>query len=106
MFGLAITVFKAQGMTLRRVILALSYRSSAVTNLSYEALYVAFSRVRKRDDIRIIVSEPGYDTLTYITDKKPDPSSTAFFAGYDSNGIWQKHLALSAAKQLGLTYSS
>ena len=103
MFGLAITVFKAQGMTLRRVILALSHRPTSVTNLTYEALYVSFSRVRSKDDIRIIVTEPGsYESLAYLLQLKPDPSIVAFFSGYDSNGIWQRKLALNAAANNGL----
>ena len=44
----AITVDKAQGQTLDRVIVALSKRQLSITNFQYACLYVALSRVRKK----------------------------------------------------------
>ena len=44
-----------QGMTLNKVILALGKRPNKLTDLEYDSLYVAFSRVQKRDDIRILI---------------------------------------------------
>ena len=45
--GFAITVDKAQGQTLDRVIVALSKREMRLVNFMYACFYVAMSRVRK-----------------------------------------------------------
>ena len=46
--GYAITVDKAQGQTIKRVILALSRRSNRLCQFDHASLYVALSRVKKR----------------------------------------------------------
>ena len=50
--GIAITIHKAQGRTIQKVILCLSKRESANMNPKYAALYVALSRVKNKNDIR------------------------------------------------------
>jgi hypothetical protein len=98
--GFAITVLKAQGRTLRRVILALSKREQHFVNLKYAGIYVAMSRVRQRQDIRLLLHDTGeegqdvWTTLEYVTALKPERSIKAFFAGYanDANH-WDADLA-------------
>ena len=48
--GIAITIHKAQGRTIQKVILCLSNRKSANMNPKYAALHVALSRVRWKED--------------------------------------------------------
>lgn len=95
--GLVITVFKAQGMTLPRITLALSKRPAAITDFTYEALYVAFSRVKEKNNIRLLLTG-SYNTITYVTGKKPDQSIVDFFKGFDANGLWTTERALAALR--------
>ena len=93
----AMTVDKAQGRTMPRVILALSSRSSSHCQMTYAAIYVALSRVRNRNDIRLLLSGTNYaeqrDSLLYLSTLKRDKSIDAFFAGYprvSKNHGWKK----------------
>jgi hypothetical protein len=85
--GFAITFNKAQGRTLRLVILFLGRDPHSPTNrVTYRHLYVALSRVAWSDDIRILAN--GHDSmvsplsLEYISDLRPDPELVAFLDGY------------------------
>lgn len=80
--GFAITIHKAQGRTIRKVILAISYRSAMRCNMSYASLYVALSRIQKSDDLRLLVNGNDWSTVQYISSLEPDKSIKAFFAGF------------------------
>jgi hypothetical protein len=86
--GFAITVYKAQGRTLPKVILAVSERKGNGCGLDYRSIYVAFSRVKRKEDIRLLLfGEGGYrDSITYLTKLKADPCNLAFIEGFDENG--------------------
>ena len=90
--GFAITVNKAQGQTMDKVILALSYRPlSAMMQFSYSGLYVALSRVRKSSDIRLLL--PGnthteqFSGLLYLTDLKADPYHLSVIQGFRQGAL-------------------
>jgi len=82
----AITVHKALGRTIDRVILALSGGKPSGCNFSYRQLHVALSRVRMREHIRLLlIGETESDrwrSLAYLDYLKPDPSMEFFFAGF------------------------
>jgi hypothetical protein len=84
-------------MTLPRITLALSKRPAAITDFTYEALYVAFSRVKEKNNIRLLLTG-SYNTITYVTGKKPDQSIVDFFKGFDANGLWTTERALAALR--------
>ena len=98
--GFAITIHKAQGRTINKVILCLSNRHNRKHNPEYAALYVAMSRVKCKEDIRFFVhlspsGIPDLDTLTFVSILKPDKSVNAFFEGYKNNKKeWNAELAL------------
>ena len=83
------TVHKAQGRTIRRLILSLSCHPCSTLQLTWEAFYVAMSRVRRRDDIRILLKQ-GKDRkdLAYVSDLKKDKNVGYYFCGfrYEDNG--------------------
>ena len=74
--------------------------------MSYACLYVALSRVRKREHVRLLLNECNnktqqWCTLEYISHLAPDKSIKAFFAGFSNtsdddwlNNDWNKQLAL------------
>ena len=84
--GFGITVHKSEGQTLDKVILDLLYCEEKQCSLDYWQVYVALSRVKKREDIRLLL--PGDDevmkwrSIQYLRDLKPDASVQAFFAGF------------------------
>ena len=86
----AITVEKAQGQTLERVIVALSERNMTITNFRYSCLYVAMSRVREAKHLRILLSsfenrDDEWQSLQYLEHLKRDESIQAFFSGFNES---------------------
>jgi UvrD-like helicase C-terminal domain len=85
--GFAITIHKAQGQTLPAVILSLSDNCQ----LSYASLYVALSRVKHCNDIRLLIhgswqgNIEDWETIAYIPSLQPGKDINAFFAGFKIN---------------------
>ena len=86
--GFAITIYKAQGRTIPKVILAISERQGDGCGLNYRAIYVAFSRVKLKNDIRLLLfSDDGTRaSLTYLTKLTADPCNLALIDGFDKHG--------------------
>ena len=86
----AITVNKAQGRTIENVILALSKKPLSVCNMGLKELYVALSRVRTKDSIRLLLTGDSYlqkfESMSYIDTLRGDPTVSAFFAGFGEGG--------------------
>ena len=84
--GFAITVHESEGQTLDKVILALSYHEAKQFSLDYWQVYVALSRVKKREDIGLLLTGTDevmkWQSIQYLWDLKPDASVQAFFAGF------------------------
>ena len=103
--GFAMTVHKAQGRTIRRLILSLSEHPCSVLRLSWEALYVALSRVRRKDDIRILLKkDEGRGALAYVSNLKKDRYVGYYFGGFrtgeeGSPQRWNRHAALDAMRE-------
>ena len=81
---LTMTVNRAQGQTLRRVIIALAHNPSFP--LTYAHIYVALSRVRKAKDIRLLIAGgtpvAKMGRLDYIDKLRPDLSVLALLHGF------------------------
>ena len=84
--GFAITIYKAQGRTIPKVILAISKREGHGCGLNYRSIYVAFSRVKDRNDIRLLLIDHDRSSLQYLTKLKADPCNLAFVEGFDEKG--------------------
>ena len=112
--GIASTVHKAQGRTIDKVIVALSRRSNVgpdnkFLEMSYEAVYVAMTRVQRCDDIRLLLHGADDTTrrtsLLYLSNLIPNPKVKAFFAGYGAHNVmhpntepkqWNEAMAIEA----------
>jgi hypothetical protein len=94
--GFAMTIHKAQGRTLPRVILALSVRPTQ--QIEFAAFYVAMSRVEERNHIRILSHENRDigQSLYYLTKLHFNPHVSMFYSGFTTqNGSqWNSELAL------------
>jgi hypothetical protein len=101
----AITVHKAQGRTMEKVILAISHKKGFLCNLTYASLYVALTRVRQKSDIRLLLMGPTthqWSTLTYLTSLKPDRALRPYFVGYEkSTSKWNEKEAYAEYKRQG-----
>lgn len=92
----AMTVHKAQGRTLRNVILALSNRFFDNNKIvSYEYFYVAMSRIRHHKDILFLFHDTHNDLMAriaeidYLTNLQPCKYTHAYYAGFhNSCGYW------------------
>jgi hypothetical protein len=86
----AMTVNRSQGQTLENVILAISKRSLTSCDFKYNGIYVAFSRVKSKKNIRLLLvgnSEASkWESIRYITELKPDPFCSAVISGWSRKG--------------------
>lgn len=82
----AITVHKSEGRTLRKVIIALSHPHARGCCFKFPQVHVAFSRVRCRQDIRLLLTGESeaeqWKTLVYLGKLSPNPSIKFFFDGH------------------------
>jgi ATP-dependent exoDNAse (exonuclease V) alpha subunit len=98
----AMTIHKAQGRNMPKVILALESRPSYNLQMEFPAIFVAMSRVKKGDDMRVLHgfdSRSSFeDAFSYLTKLKPNKSVSLFYSGYiNDNGPWQRQLAFQNA---------
>ena len=77
----ALTLHKAQGATLGRVVVQLNRRPRKLKPLSHSALYVALTRVKTSSDLRIFPPEAGFG-LHYLTQLKPSAGVEAWCASH------------------------
>jgi hypothetical protein len=90
--GAAVTVDKAQGRTLDKVVACLSQRSINTSNMNINALFVTLSRVRKRDDLRILLHDDTTrkEQLKYIEKMTHDEEYFDYLSGF-GNHTHQSH---------------
>ena len=85
-----------QGRTIPKVITSLSEHPFSFTRLTWEGLYVALSRVRQKDDIRLLLRFEDETTLEYIGGLRKNKFVKSFFKGYQADrnfqGLLQKNI--------------
>jgi hypothetical protein len=89
MIAFAITIHKAQGRTLKKVILDLTCHPDPKRRLTFPAIYVALSRVKTKFDLRLLhhpnmSSQSAYE---YITNLKQNQDVIAFYKGFKGDTI-------------------
>ena len=100
--GFSITVPKAQGRTIHKLIASLSEHPSNFLKICWEQLYVVLSRIPKRDNLRLLLQMGNRNTLRYISDLEKALYRAYYFAGFprESNNEvvhWDATLAAKAA---------
>ncbi len=94
----AMTVHKAQGRTIHRVIIDLTDHPFEICRMKYAAIFVAMSRVEMKDHLRLL--EPNTvqsreSLYQYLETLKPEPNIAPFLHGYTANNAaWDPNLAL------------
>ena len=91
----AMTVHKAQGQTLSRVILCFSERHNHINQMTLPSIYVSLSRVKLSDHIRILYhsSFPTQLEIEYIALLQPSLQIQKYLAGFQNNGTWNGAIA-------------
>ena len=104
----AMTVHKAQGRTIPRVVLALSKRFDSRNQMKYSSIYVAMSRVEKREHLKFLIhssltSSNRRCEIDYIRHLRPAIAVHDYYAGFssDGSGIWDPQKTLSHLAQQG-----
>ena len=86
----AATIHKAQGRTIKKVVVDLTEHPDGTLKLSFASVLVALSRIKERMDIRLIhhASMSFESAYGCITKLQPHPDVTAFYKGF--KGDWHK----------------
>ena len=81
-----------KGRTIQKVILSISEHPFQFTRLRWEGLYVALSRVRKKDDIRLLLRFNDRSTMDYIINLEKNHFIKCFFDGYKTDNALLRSL--------------
>ena len=69
--------------------------------MTWEHLYVALSRIRKKDDMRLLLRLGDRSTMRYISNLHKNKAIDSFFKGYSCNSTeavsWNPDMAAKAA---------
>lgn len=99
----AMTVHKAQGCTMKRVVIALTSRPVHYNQLEYASVFVGLSRVKKSSHIHLLQHGRGSsvgrldDALGYLSGLLPKKSINIYNAGFSNSGrVWNRKESLKA----------
>ena len=89
-FGSSMTVEKAQGRTIDKVVICLSKRNIHVCEMDVTSIFVALSRVKKREDLRYLLHDD--DTLKeqmgYIENLSHEREYFDYLKGFQNDGLF------------------
>jgi hypothetical protein len=105
--GFCITLHKAQGRTIRRLILSVSDHPHPKLRHEWEGLYVGLSRVEYNEHIRLLLKRGDWGTAKLLLGLERCKYTECFFKGYvqqpNQRGMrWDRLLARAAAKETNL----
>ena len=100
--GFCITIPKAQGRTIHRLVASLSKHPSPFLRFRWEQMYVLLSRITGRNGLRLLLQMGDRNTLDYISDLEKDPYTAYYFDGFGKESssevsYWNADLAAEAA---------
>jgi hypothetical protein len=84
--GFAMTVHKAQGRTIHRVIIDLTKHPLHINRMKYASIFVAMSRVKAKHHIRLLKHSnmPLKQSYEYIEKLKADENVLRFYNGFEN----------------------
>ena len=98
----SMTVHKAQGRTIPRVVIALTDHPFTICRMKYAAIFVAMSRVQQSSHLRLLeptTVQSRRALYQYLADVSPNPHILPFLHGYEKDGApWNPDLALAHGK--------
>ena len=105
--GFCITIHKAEGRTIHRLILSISDHPHHRLRHKWEGLYVGLSRVEYSEHMRLLLKRGDWGTTKLLRDLERCKHTECFFGGYnrmlDRRGMrWNRQLARTAAEKMEL----
>ena len=99
--GFAMTIHKAQGRTLNKIILCLTSRPEALLQMTLASLYVALSRVKHHNDIRILYHSLQQNTveIEYLSFLNANNNIHCYYNGFQQDTPWNGQLAYETYRQ-------
>ena len=92
-----------KGKTIHRIILSVSEHLFHLNKMTWEGLYVALSRVRMGDHIRLLIKRGDWSTVGYVDKLRKNKYTDWYFRGYENHPAedgtmrWNCELAIKAA---------
>ena len=83
--GFCITLHKAQGRTIRRLILSISDHPYHKLRHKWEGLYVGLSRVEHNEHMRLLLKRGDWGTAQHLLALERCKYNECFFKGYKRN---------------------
>merc|ERR1712232_404072 len=80
--GFAMTVHKAQGRTIKKLVLAISEHPNKLLRMTWESIYTSLTRVRRGDDMRLLIGKSQWKRLDYVATLGKNEDVSTFFEGY------------------------
>ena len=103
----AMTVHKAQGRTIKRVVVDLTHHPRYCCCMKYAAIFVAMSRVAETDHIRLLEPDTIYQReslYSYLSSIQPQKHIGPFLHGYSEDGLpWNPQQALQFSSNLNMS---
>ena len=103
--GFAITFHKIQGRTIPLLLLNLN-NSGQKPHLTFEAAYVALTRVTHGDNVRIMGALNVDLQLDHLLRLNADPDVQGWLRGFGPDGLWSKERAMSEASVLKIAVAA
>ena len=106
--GFAMTIHKAQGRTIKRVVLDISRHPNHQNRVEYASLFVGLSRVTSKQHLRLIKHHDMSmeQSYKYIENLKPNENVTRFYGGFQNDTVdadggmtWSWEKAIGTKKQ-------
>ena len=96
----AMTVHKAQGRTIPRVIVDITQHPATISNMEYAAIFVALSRVKHGNHLRLLEPFNNVDTRAslykWLTLLRPNNDIAPFLRGFTPSQPWSFRRALNS----------
>jgi len=103
--GFAITFHKIQGRTIPLLLLNLN-NSGQKPHLTFEAAYVALTRVTHGDNVRIMGALNADLQFDHLLRLNADPDVQGWLGGFGPDGLWTKERAMSEASVLKIAVAA
>nr|CAH0105805.1 unnamed protein product [Daphnia galeata] len=100
--GFSVTFHKIQGQTCSKLIVDLNHRPF-MPQVTFSGLYVAVSRVRRGEDLRIMPIQPSSINLKFLNTLQPSKKLITWMNGYNVHGDWDARLIPSELLDTPLT---
>ena len=91
--GFSKTIHKSQSLTEDMVSLDVNQRPAGIVPLTLKAFFVAYTRVRSNEDLRVLPPVNGDLRFSHLTKLRHDPILIHWLAGFKEGEVWDVEAA-------------